>query len=210
MPTRVKICGVKRPEDIEAAVSAGADAVGLVVGYPKSPRNLEPSVAAELRRRVPVFVDAVLVTRADRQEELRRLCGEIGPDAVQLYGDLPYEAAREAVLGARLIKPINASAMLDVAAASRGFDAVLLDSWGAELPGGSGQRHDWSLSRRIRELIDKPLILAGGLTPENVSEAIRTVRPFAVDVSSGVESAPGVKDRELIRRFIAEAKGVEE
>ncbi|MCS7145104.1 MAG: phosphoribosylanthranilate isomerase [Aigarchaeota archaeon] len=204
MRVRVKVCGLRRMEDVVAAVEEGADAVGVVVGFPTSPRNLRVSEAAEIRRKIPVFVDAVLVTKAETREELGNLVESIQPDAIQFYGPLSLTEAREAAQSCSVIMPVKAGtdpATLDVSAA----DAILLDSHAGSLPGGSGQTHDWREARRFREQTGLPLILAGGLNPSNVREAICVVRPFAVDVSSGVELAPGVKSRELIRAFIAAA-----
>jgi phosphoribosylanthranilate isomerase len=208
MRVRVKICGLRREEDVEAAVEAGADAVGLVVGFPASPRNLTPREASSLRRSVPPFVSAVLVTGAETKEGLESLVEEVDPDAIQIYGPLTAEEVREAAPSAWLIKPIPAGAQ-PVSAELEGFDAVLLDSpiASGRLPGGSGVAHDWGAARRFREMVGKPLILAGGLSHRNVGEAIRVVRPFGVDVSSGVEVGPGVKSRELIRAFIRAAIG---
>lgn len=201
MRVRVKICGLRRVEDLMAAVEEGADAVGMVVGFPASPRNLTLSEAQKIRRRVPVFVDAVLVTRADTPRELKELIESLEPDAVQLYGGIQLSEAKAVASSIRVIKPVKAGAdpaRLDIA----GADAILLDSHSETLPGGTGVPHDWAAARSFREKINTPLVLAGGLNPNNVGEAIRAVRPFAVDVSSGVERAPGVKSRELIKAFI--------
>ncbi|MEM0445023.1 MAG: phosphoribosylanthranilate isomerase [Nitrososphaerota archaeon] len=208
MRARVKICGIKRVEDLEAAVAEGADAVGMVVGFPSSPRNLRIDEAAEIRRRVPLFIDAVLVTQAKNIEELRWAVEKVQPDALQLYGPLAVGVAKEAAPSCRVIKPLKAGdepTDLEV----MGADAVLLDSHSAGLPGGSGRTHDWFEARRVKERVGLPLILAGGLNPTNVREAIRVVKPYAVDVSSGVESSPGVKSRELIRAFISAVVGEE-
>ncbi|GBC71762.1 N-(5'-phosphoribosyl)anthranilate isomerase [Candidatus Calditenuaceae archaeon HR02] len=203
---RVKICGIRRVEDLRAAVEEGADAVGMVVGFPLSPRNLNLSEAVEVRRRVPVFVDAVLVLRADSPEGFRELVEELEPDAIQLYGQLHLAEARDLAPGCRLIKPVKAGTDPNNFDPSQA-DAVLLDSHSENLPGGTGKTHDWGAARRFREQISLPLILAGGLNPSNVFEAVKIVQPYAVDVSSGVESAPGVKNRELIRAFIRAALG---
>jgi len=206
MAVRVKICGLRRPVDVTSAVEEGADAVGFVVGFHASPRSITAREASELRRLVPVFVDAVLVTRAERVEELRRLVEYVSPDALQLYGPLSPSEAREAAPSCRFIKPVKAGTDPSTISLA-GVDAVLLDAPSEGLPGGSGRTHDWASARLFRERVGAPLILAGGLNPWNVCEAVRLVRPYAVDVSTGVESSPGVKDRELIRSFINSAKG---
>ncbi|MEM0482964.1 MAG: phosphoribosylanthranilate isomerase [Nitrososphaerota archaeon] len=205
---RIKICGIRRVEDLMAAVEEGADAVGMVVGFPSSPRNIGLPEAVEVRRKVPVFVDAVLVMRADSPDEFRGLVEEVEPDAIQLYGQLSIAEARDLAPERRIIKPVKAGtepSSLDLSRA----DAVLLDSHSEALPGGTGRPHNWYTARRFREQISLPLILAGGLNPSNVYEAVRIVQPYAVDVSSGVESDPGVKSRELIRAFIRAALGEE-
>ncbi|MEM0382500.1 MAG: phosphoribosylanthranilate isomerase [Nitrososphaerota archaeon] len=206
MRVRVKICGVRRVEDALAAVEEGADAVGMVVGFPTSPRNLAIHEAIEIRRKIPVFVDAVLVTRADNPNPLWILVERIEPDAIQLYGQLPVEEAKALAPSCRIIKPVRAD-MEPSGLNLSGADAVLLDSHSENLPGGTGRTHDWQAARMFRDQVGLPLILAGGLKPSNVAEAVNVVRPYAVDVSSGVESAPGVKSRELIRGFIRAAMG---
>ena len=197
---RVKICGVRRMEDMEAAAKAGADAVGLVVGFPDSPRNLSPDEAKVIRRQAPPFLDIVLVTGGGRLA-LEDLCSTVEPDAIQVYSDVEPEFLRE--LGVKwVIKPVDVGEGVEVYA--EGYDALLLDSG----RGGTGRTHDWSLSRRIRDSVKIPVILAGGLTPDNVAEAIRAVKPYGVDVSSGVESAPGIKDHRKIASFIRRAKAI--
>ncbi|MDT7878868.1 MAG: phosphoribosylanthranilate isomerase [Candidatus Caldarchaeales archaeon] len=203
MRARVKICGIRRSEDLRAAVEEGADAIGLVVGFLASPRNLHPREAAALRQATPPFVNAVLVCSAKTAGELESLVEEIGPDAIQLYGDLSIQEAREAAPSCWIIKPV-AAGLQPGEVSLAGYDAVLLDTHTQrkDLPGGTGIPHDWAAASRFRELVDIPLILAGGLSPRNVGEAIRVVKPYGVDVSSGVEASPGVKSRELIREFI--------
>ncbi len=203
MRTRVKICGMRRAEDVKASVEEGADALGFVVGFPASPRNLLPRDAAALRRLLPPFVDAVLVCGAETVRELESLVEEVEPDAIQLYGNLSLGEAREAAPSCWIIKPIAAGHPPDEPDLA-GYDAVLLDthSQRKDLPGGTGMPHDWAAASRFRERVGIPVILAGGLSPRNVGEAIRVVRPYGVDVSSGVEASPGVKSRILIREFI--------
>lgn len=198
---RVKICGITRIEDLEAAARYGADAIGLVVGFPRSPRNLTIEGARMLRERAPPFLDVVLVADGRNPELLAQAIRELRPDAVQAYGDVDPEHLRR--LGARwVIKPVDVR--MDLEGGYDGFDAVLLDS-----SMGRGLTADWSLCRLLRERIGLPVILAGGLSPENVREAIRIVKPYGVDVSSGVESAPGIKDAHRIREFIRGVREVE-
>jgi len=199
--TRIKICGITRLRDLEAAMRYGADAVGLVVGFPRSPRNLSLEKAKELRGKAPPFLDVVLVADGRDQNTLIRLVEEIRPDAVQAYGLSDPSVLRE--LGVSwIIKPVNPSNFeeedLD------GFDAVLLDG-----SMGRGVTPNWDLCRRIGERFELPVILAGGLDPDNVQEAMRVVKPYGVDVSSGVERAPGIKDPEKIKIFIRRVREVD-
>jgi len=211
---KVKICGITREEDLAVAVSAGADATGFVVGVPSSPRNLTLERAEKLMKHVPIFVDSVVVTPANNINSLIKTYEILRPDAIQIHGENPLEASviREKIRDVRLIKTVyvkTADAINDAAKASGSFDAILLDSFVQGKHGGTGVVHDWELSGRIRQMIEpKPLILAGGLKPENVENAIRVVQPYAVDVSSGVESSPGVKDPQKVYEFIKNAKEV--
>lgn len=209
--TRVKICGITREKDLMDAVDAGADAVGFVVASQLSPRNLTYERAKELMKMVPVFVDGVVVTVTSSFDELLRICNLLRPSALQIHSNdiLDAEKLRNALPGIKLIKAINVREVSEIKPLkdlADGFDALLLDSLSGSY-GGQGKVHDWEISRRIVEyLYPKPVILAGGLTPENVTDAIRSVRPYAVDVSSGVEISPGIKDRKKIFEFIKNAK----
>ncbi len=202
---RVKLCGMTREGDVRAALEAGADAVGFIVGFPSSPRNISLGRASHLMELVPPFVDTVLVTTStivrDEVSELRKM----RMNDIQLYGDSSPEAIRT-VLGVRVIKPylLRSDDPLDAAAKVAGFDALLTDTYTDGMQGGTGRVSDWNLCLKVREKIAPiPMILSGGLTPENVAEAIQRVRPFAVDASSGVELSPGIKDHNKIREFIA-------
>ncbi len=208
----MKICGITRPEDLAVAVTAGADAVGFLMGVPSSPRNLTFEKAEKLLRRVPIFVDSVVVTAPQNIEGLVEICERLKPTAIQIHGKKHLEASeiRERIRDARLIKTIyvNPAALNGtIIKDSKIFDAVLLDSFTRGQYGGTGRVHDWKLSRKIREAVEPtPVILAGGLKPENVKEAILTVHPYAVDVASGVELRPGIKDPEKVRAFVENAK----
>lgn len=211
---KVKVCGITREEDLSAVVDAGADAVGFVVGVASSPRNLTLERAKELMELTPVFVDNVAVTVPNNVSALIKIYGELRPDAIQIHGEKPPEASilHERLPSVRLIRAVGVGPDLEALIkaaleASRSFDAVLLDSLVPGSHGGTGLVHDWRLSKRIKEAIHpKPLILAGGLRPENVKEAVEVVQPYAVDVSSGVELRPGVKDPEKVFEFIKNAK----
>jgi len=208
---RVKICGITRKEDLDAATSAGADAVGFVVGTTASPRNISLETAEKLIRQVPPFVKSVLVTVPKSIDELR-IYEKLNPDVIQIHGgNLPFAAViRKNIPNIPLIGAVNANltCALDTASeASKMFDAVLLDSFAKGRYGGTGVVHDWELSKLVRQVIHpKPLILAGGLNPENVTDAVRVVQPYAVDVSSGVELQPGIKDNQKMVDFVKNAK----
>jgi phosphoribosylanthranilate isomerase len=209
---RVKICGITRPEDLALAVAAGADAVGFLVGIASSPRNVTLERAEELLRQVPIFVDSVVVTAPQDIEGLAEICDKLRPTAIQIHGKKHLEATeiRERIKDTQLIKTIyvdpNALNKTTIAN-SKIFDAILLDSFTRDRYGGTGRVHDWKFSRQIREAVDPtPVILAGGLRPENVREAILTVHPYAVDVASGVELQPGIKDSKKVQAFVENAK----
>lgn len=205
----MKVCGLSRPKDIDAAADAGADAVGFIVGFPESPRNQSLERAARLRRRVPPFVHSVLVTTTDVVRNNGKGVEQVAPDSVQLYGDHADPRALRRMLGVPIIRPLRIGPFHagDPRSAVRGFDAVITDTYDAVLAGGTGRRSDWGVCRTVRERVAPlPMVLSGGLTPENVIEAIRVVRPYAVDASSGVESSPGRKDRAKMFAFVRNAK----
>jgi phosphoribosylanthranilate isomerase len=210
----VKICGITRPEDLAVVVAAGADAVGFLVGVPSSPRNLSFDGAEKLLRQVPIFVDSVVVTAPQNIEGLVEICERLKPTAIQIHGKRHLDASeiRERIRDTRLIKTIyvNPDSLGETTIEdSKTFDAILLDSFTKDQLGGTGKVHDWKLSKQIKEAVDPiPVILAGGLKAENVKEAILTVQPYAVDVASGVELQPGIKDPEKVRAFIENAKEI--
>ena len=213
MTIRVKICGITRKEDLDAAAEAGADAVGFVVGVASSPRNLSLSEAERLIRQVPPFVKSVLVT-VPRSIDDFAAYEKLNPDVIQIHGENLHAAAsvRLKLPNTMLIGAVNAQVANDLDATSKVaklFDAVLVDSFAEGQYGGTGMVHDWEMSKQVKQVIQpKPLILAGGLNPENVAEAVRTVKPYAVDVSSGVEQQPGIKSHQKIVEFIKNAKDV--
>ena len=207
---RVKICGITNESDLRAAVDAGADALGFIFGFPSSPRNLSLRKVAALISRTPPFVTSVLVTNAQTLGKRYEDIGRVDPDAIQLYGDYASLAGRLTRLNASLIRPILVGS-LDESGRSRDrledFDAVLTDTYKNGSFGGTGETSDWEACRGIREQVAPvPLILSGGLRPENVGEAIRTVGPYAVDTSSGVEESPGKKNHEKLKDFVRIAK----
>jgi phosphoribosylanthranilate isomerase len=195
---RIKICGVTRAEDALAAVRLGADALGFNF-WPGSRRHLNSAVAREIIALLPPFVTSVGVFVNQPEGEMRAIAAEAGIQVFQLHGDEPPE------LCARLPLPVVKAIPVDqVRSLSRllsyEVSAFLLDTPSRGY-GGSGEPFDWSLAEGVSEVA--PVILAGGLTPENVAEAIRAVRPYAVDVASGVESSPGVKDMDKMSRFVS-------
>ena len=200
---RVKICGVTRAEDALAAVRLGADALGFNF-WPGSKRHITPAAARLIIARLPPFVTPVGVFVNQLEGEMRAIAAETGIQVFQLHGDEPPE------LCARLPLPVVKAIPVDqVRALSRllsyEVSAFLLDTPSRGY-GGSGEPFDWSLAEGVSEVA--PVILAGGLTPENVAAAVRAVRPYAVDVASGVESSPGVKDMARMSRFFAAVREV--
>lgn len=197
--TRVKICGLTRPGDVEAAVAAGADAVGLVF-HPASPRFVTVDQAAELCRVLPPFVAAVGLFVDAPGQRIRAVLDRVPLDLIQFHGEEPPDLC--ASFGRRWIKAIRMRPGLDLTAQAgvySGAAGLLLDAFDPVLAGGTGKTFDWGC---IPDALGSPLVLAGGLTPDNVAEAIRRVRPFAVDVSGGVESAKGIKDPAKISAFM--------
>jgi len=207
MRTRVKICGLTREADIASAVQAGADAIGFVF-YPGSKRYVAPAQAGLLRRAVPAFVDVVALFVNPDPADVQAVLDQVGPDLLQFHGDeSPHDCAR---YGTRFLRAFRAGAPgLDtadtLAAACRAYGQAsgwLFDSYSAGY-GGSGQAFDHTLLAGVRaDAQARPIVLSGGLTAASVGPAIEAIRPWAVDVSSGVESAPGQKSPDKIRALI--------
>jgi phosphoribosylanthranilate isomerase len=200
--TRIKICGITRVEDARAAAECGADAIGLVF-YPPSPRYLSTERAVELRDALPPFVQTVALFVNPDAAQVAQVLGRVKPALLQFHGEETPEFCRS--FGVSYIKACRVRPGVDLLEYWRPFsDACgwLADAWVEEY-GGAGTGFDWSLVPASRE---KPLVLSGGLAPGNVGEAIRRVKPWGVDVSSGVESAKGIKDAARIAAFIAEVR----
>lgn len=195
--TRIKICGLTREADVDAAVDAGADAIGFVL-YPKSPRALSLDRATALAARLPPFVTPVLLFVNADAAQVRGAAEAIPQALLQFHGDETAAECDEA--GRRFLRAARISPgfdLLDFAARFPRAQALLLDAF-VEGYGGAGEVFDWSL---IPPVVPLPVVLSGGLSPANVTDGIARVRPWAVDVSSGVESAKGIKDAALMRRF---------
>ena len=209
MRTRIKICGITRTQDARAAADAGADAIGLVF-YPPSPRFLSVERAVEIRDALPPFVQSVaLFVNADAAQ-VAQVLGRLRPGALQFHGDeTPQFCAQFGmpwIKAARVKSGVSVGVdLLEYLRLFSGAQAWLLDSH-VEAYGGVGESFDWSLVPAER---DRPLILSGGLARENVAEAVRRVRPWGVDVSSGVESAKGIKDAAKIAAFITEVRNAD-
>ena len=207
MRTRIKICGLTREQDIDAAVSAGVDAIGFVF-YAKSRRCLTPTRAAQLRRAVPAFVDVVALFVNPDPADVQAVLDQVGPELLQFHGDeTPQDCAR---YGHRFLRAFRAGAPgLDTAEGlathCRAYGEAagwLFDSYSAGY-GGSGHGFDYALLDDVRaDPVSRPLILSGGLNGDNVGQAIELVRPWGVDVSSGVEVEQGIKSSDRISFFV--------
>ncbi|MGS1006129.1 phosphoribosylanthranilate isomerase [Achromobacter anxifer] len=214
MRTRIKICGLTREQDIDAAVGAGVDAIGFVF-YAKSKRCVTPTRAAQLRRMVPAFVDVVALFVNPEQAEVQAVLDQVKPELLQFHGDeTPQDCAR---YGHRFLRAFRAGAPgLDtaenLASTCRAYGEAagwLFDSYSAGY-GGSGHGFDYALLDEVRaDPVSRPLILSGGLDAENVGQAVALVRPWAVDVSSGVELEQGIKSSDRISFFVAAAQAAD-
>jgi len=204
MRTRAKICGITRVEDVHAVANAGCDAIGFVF-YPPSPRHVTLEQAEILIQSVPAYVQAVGLFVNSHADEIQAILNKIPLDILQFHGDETPEQCQAIAqqVGRRWYKAIQVKPDLNVVAEIQryqdaGASAVLLDAWHPDLKGGTGHSFDWDTFPKL----NIPLILAGGLNPDNIEQAILTTQAYAVDVSGGVESAKGIKDQQLIERFM--------
>jgi phosphoribosylanthranilate isomerase len=198
---RIKICGITNAEDALLAADLGAHALGFIF-YPKSPRSIKSEAARDIIRKLPPLVLSVGVFVDEEVGVVRQVAATVGLDWVQLHGQESPDYCR--ALGRRVIKGFRVQDESSLAVLPHYRDAVqafLLDTYRPGTPGGTGETFDWELARRAQEY--GPIILAGGLTAANISQAITVAQPAAVDVASGVEAAPGVKDPEKLRAFFA-------
>jgi phosphoribosylanthranilate isomerase len=204
LPTRIKICGITRVEDALAAARLGVDALGFIF-VPASPRYIRPVDAAEIIKRLPPFVSKAGVFVNEEPRLVLEACRTAGTDIVQLHGDEPPEYCAGFPLP--VVKVFSVGTDFDPSVMRR-YDAAgyLLDTWDPKLRGGSGNTFDWSIAAKACDMFDT-VILSGGLNPLNVREAVEAARPYAVDLNSGVEVSPGVKDHDKIKAAVSIVKG---
>ncbi len=206
--TRVKVCGLTTEADLETVVGAGVDAVGLICDVPvDTPREVAVDQARALVAATPPFVTTVLVTMPSDPEHARELVDAVGPDVLQIHGGLEPDALDRlrSTIDARLLYAVDADDATNAAAYDDVVDALLVDTPGEDGGGGTGKTHDWERTRQAAADLESPLILAGGLTPDNVADAVRAVEPFAVDAASGVEADDGSKDPTAVQSFVDRA-----
>lgn len=207
MRTRVKICGITREQDAAAAVEHGADAIGLVF-YPSSPRHVKIERAAAICRELPAFVTSVALFVDAPADDIARVVDEVGVDLLQFHGqesaDYCSQHRRPWIRAIRMKPDTDVLAEHAAYAAARG---LLLDAYRPGVPGGTGETFDWA---HIPPAAGPRIILAGGLDAGNVGRAVREVRPYAVDVSGGVEAEKGIKDPNQIRAFMHEVRNAEQ
>ena len=207
---RVKICGVTNESDLRAVDTAGADAVGVIADVPvDTPREVSLDEARDLVGAAPPFLTTTLVTMPDTVADAVDAAVRVEPDVLQLHGDFGPEEldAIRTDVAADLVAVVDAADPERARTVAPAVDAVLVDSVDESGAGGTGETHDWAATAEVAATLDAPVILAGGLSPENVAEAVDAVDPYAVDVASGVERAGGRKDRDAVRAFVANALG---
>jgi len=202
---RVKICGITNLEDAFAAVEYGADALGFV-SFKKSPRYISPAKAKAIIKKLPPFISKVGVFVNEDKKTIEKIVAQTGINIIQLHGDEPPKACS---LSRPVVKAIRVKSIENLDLLSKYKDRVtafLLDTYTTEIFGGTGQIFNWDIAVEAKQF--GRIILAGGLTPENIEQAIRWVHPYAVDVSSGVEEEKGKKDHSKMRLFIERAKAI--
>ena len=201
---RVNICGITRTEDARAAVNSGVNALGFI--FAESKRHINPDRARQIIGQLPPFVTTVGVFVDEDFDEVRRILDYCRLDIAQLHGEESPEYCRElqrkAIKGFRIKDEESVNALFKYQGIVQG---LLLDTYRTGAAGGTGETFDWSLAKKARAL--GPVILAGGINPQNVSEAISRVGPYAIDVSSGVESSPGIKDAAKIKKLMEAVRG---
>ncbi len=207
--TRIKMCGLTRIKDVEFGFSQGLDALGFIF-YEKSPRNVLPDFVRDVVAKVPPFVDCVGVFVNRDREEVEEIVEYCGLSHAQLHGNENYKYCERVE---RFASPCNVIKAFRVSEATKNSDftpyddvvhGYLLDTYLKGNAGGTGETFDWNIIKQLD--LQRPMILAGGLTPDNIEEAIETVRPFGVDVNSGVEIEPGIKDHEKLMDFVLKVR----
>lgn len=202
MPTSIKFCGLTRPVDVDHAVALGVQAIGFVL-VPSSARFITPKLAAIIRRRLPAGIQAVALLRNPTVDEVKVALDTIQPDLLQFHGDESPEFCEQHQSAYWRAVPMGQPQDLqDWARRFANAEALLLDAHVPGANGGTGRRFDWAAVQKT----SKPVVLAGGLDPDNVADAIATLRPAWVDVSSGIESAPGIKSAQKMDRFVAQVR----
>ena len=198
LQVKVKVCGMTQWEDAEYAVEQGADAVGFIF-YKKSPRSVTMKEAREIILKLPPFVDSVGVFVNESPDRVNKIADYCGLDLVQLHGEESPAFCRK--IHRRVIKAFRVADLQSIKQMEKySVSGFLLDTFCDDLHGGTGKTFDWNLALPAKKM--GPVILAGGLTPRNVAQAVRQVRPYGVDVCSGVEKTPGIKDPEKVRAFL--------
>ncbi|MCD6583036.1 MAG: phosphoribosylanthranilate isomerase [Desulfuromusa sp.] len=204
MTTKIKICGITNIEDALFAAEAGADALGFVF-YEKSSRYITPEQVKQIITTLPPFVTTVGLFVNTATEQIKDILALTGLDTVQLHGDeTPADCCLEPYRVIKAVRVKDADSLTGID--DYQVSALILDAWNDQQYGGTGERFDWQLAKKMTGRL--PIILAGGLTPDNVAQAIEVVNPYAVDVSSGVEERPGRKDHKKVREFIKKVKAV--
>lgn len=210
MKVKVKIDGLTNLNDINMVIEEGIDLIGFITGFPESPRNLKYEQIKSFLSQIPKHIFTVIATKMELVDDLIRKINPELPKFLQLYGELPNV---KQIQGIQQIKVLHAdlNTVFDkVKNDVKQFDIILVDSSVKGQYGGTGITHNWQISKEIRDYIyPKPFILAGGLTPTNVIQAVTKVKPYAVDVSSGVETNLGFKDKIKVRNFIVNAKSID-
>jgi phosphoribosylanthranilate isomerase len=212
---RVKICGIKRVEDAIMAAYCGADAIGLLVGQKHQSNDfIDIDLARDIVKKCPPYISSVLVTHLDNADEISYLASQIGVTTIQLHSYCTVEnvkSLRKTLPHIKIIKNFHVNGS-DIIQAMRPFEAVvdafILDTLDLanDKVGGTGLTHDWNISSEVVRVISRPVILAGGLNPENVEDAIRIVKPYGVDADTGLKDSNGFKDRTKVINFVYRAK----